>query len=98
MDYQAFISLGVYVSSCCSLCCDYCFFNLHVIPCNSPDSPDLSLLIRNKGSEPVTVTIIAPEYVQLEETKVLLQQKEDKKVNLHMKIAFGSWSKELVMM
>ncbi|XP_021754344.1 uncharacterized protein LOC110719672 [Chenopodium quinoa] len=46
------------------------------------DSPDLSLLIRNKGSEPVTVTITAPEYVQLEETKVQLQQKEDKKVKV----------------
>ncbi|XP_021757653.1 uncharacterized protein LOC110722683 [Chenopodium quinoa] len=46
------------------------------------DSPDLSLLIRNKGSEPVTVTITAPEFVQLEETKVQLQQKEDKKVKV----------------
>uniref|UniRef100_A0A803LWH9 DUF7356 domain-containing protein n=1 Tax=Chenopodium quinoa TaxID=63459 RepID=A0A803LWH9_CHEQI len=45
-------------------------------------SPDLSLLIRNKGSEPVTVTITAPEFVQLEETKVQLQQKEDKKVKV----------------
>lgn len=46
------------------------------------DSPDLSLLIQNKGSGPVTVTIRAPEYVQLEETKVQLQQKEDKKVKV----------------
>ncbi|KAL2925859.1 Phosphate acyltransferase [Bienertia sinuspersici] len=46
------------------------------------DSPDLSLLIQNKGSESVIVTITAPQYVQLEETKVQLQQKEDKKVKV----------------
>ncbi|XP_010676303.2 uncharacterized protein LOC104892161 [Beta vulgaris subsp. vulgaris] len=46
------------------------------------DSPDLSLLIRNKGSEPVNVTITAPEFVQLEEAKVQLLPKEDKKVKV----------------
>ncbi|XP_052209734.1 uncharacterized protein LOC127813055 isoform X6 [Diospyros lotus] len=43
------------------------------------ESPDLSLLIQNKGNSPLSVTISAPDFVQLEETKVQLQEKKDKK-------------------
>ncbi|KAF7150393.1 hypothetical protein RHSIM_Rhsim02G0242700 [Rhododendron simsii] len=46
------------------------------------DSPDLSLLIQNKGNDPLSVTISAPNFVQLEKTNVQLQQKEDKKVKV----------------
>ncbi|GMH26720.1 hypothetical protein Nepgr_028563 [Nepenthes gracilis] len=46
------------------------------------DSPELSLLIQNKGKRPLTVTIMAPDFVQLEKTKVSLQAKEDKKVKV----------------
>ncbi|GAV65779.1 hypothetical protein CFOL_v3_09293 [Cephalotus follicularis] len=46
------------------------------------DSPDLSLLIQNKGKGPLSITISAPDFVKLEETKVELQEKEDKKVKV----------------
>ncbi|XP_052209729.1 uncharacterized protein LOC127813055 isoform X2 [Diospyros lotus] len=46
------------------------------------ESPDLSLLIQNKGNSPLSVTISAPDFVQLEETKVQLQEKKDKKVKV----------------
>ncbi|KAE9451980.1 hypothetical protein C3L33_16132, partial [Rhododendron williamsianum] len=46
------------------------------------DSPDLSLLIQNKGNGPLNVTISAPIFVQLEKTNVQLQQKEDIKVKV----------------
>lgn len=46
------------------------------------DSPDLLLLIQNKGKRPLTVRIAAPDFVQLEKTKVQLQAKEDKKVKV----------------
>lgn len=47
---------------------------------NSSDSPDLLLLIQNKGKGPLVVTISAPDSVQLEERKVQIQEKEDTKV------------------
>ncbi|CAK7335709.1 unnamed protein product [Dovyalis caffra] len=46
------------------------------------ESPDLSLLIQNKGKVPLSVTISAPDFVQLEKTKIQLQEKEDKKVKV----------------
>lgn len=46
------------------------------------ESPGLSLLIQNKGKGPLTVMISAPDYVQLEETKIQLQEKENKKVKV----------------
>lgn len=46
------------------------------------DSPDLSLQIWNKGARPVNISITAPAFVQLEESKVQLQPKEDKKVKV----------------
>ncbi|KAL8138857.1 hypothetical protein V2J09_004858 [Rumex salicifolius] len=46
------------------------------------DSPDLLLLIKNIGKQPLIVGIAAPENVQLEKTKVQLQAKEDKKVKV----------------
>lgn len=46
------------------------------------DSPDLSLLIQNKGNDPLNVTISAPNFVQLEKTQVQLRQKEDIKVKV----------------
>lgn len=47
-----------------------------------PDSPDLSLLIQNKGNGPLNVTISAPIFVQLEKRNIQLQQKEDIKVHI----------------
>ncbi|XP_021279875.1 uncharacterized protein LOC110413421 [Herrania umbratica] len=49
------------------------------------ESPDLSLLIQNKGKEPLTIKISAPAFVQLEETDVELQEKQDKKVKVSIK-------------
>ncbi|XP_058201737.1 uncharacterized protein LOC131316406 [Rhododendron vialii] len=46
------------------------------------DSPDLSLLIQNKGNDPLSVTISASNFVQLEKRNVQLQQKEDIKVKV----------------
>ncbi|XWS50078.1 hypothetical protein CRYUN_Cryun12cG0057400 [Craigia yunnanensis] len=49
------------------------------------ESPDLSLLIQNKGKGPLTLKISAPAFVQLEETDVELQEKQDKKVKVSIK-------------
>ncbi|KAL6348829.1 hypothetical protein AAG906_033485 [Vitis piasezkii] len=49
------------------------------------DSPDLSLLIQNKGKTALTVTISAPDFVKLESTKIELQEKEDKKVKVSIR-------------
>ncbi|GFZ01272.1 hypothetical protein Acr_14g0009070 [Actinidia rufa] len=49
------------------------------------ESPDLSLLIQNKGNGPLSVTISAPDFVQLEKTKVQLQEKEDSKIKVSIK-------------
>ncbi|KAG6600522.1 hypothetical protein SDJN03_05755, partial [Cucurbita argyrosperma subsp. sororia] len=46
------------------------------------ESPDLSLLIQNKGTGPLTVKITAPDFVHLEKSEVKLQEKEDKKVKV----------------
>ncbi|KAI8569762.1 hypothetical protein RHMOL_Rhmol02G0302300 [Rhododendron molle] len=48
------------------------------------DSPDLSLLIQNKGNDPLSVTISAPIFVQLEKRNIQLQQKEDIKVKVSL--------------
>ncbi|KAJ4849501.1 hypothetical protein Tsubulata_005813 [Turnera subulata] len=54
------------------------------------DSPDLSLLIQNKGKTPLSVTIAAPDFVQLEEAKIVLQEKENRRV----KVSFTKGGKE----
>ncbi|KAA0044907.1 uncharacterized protein E5676_scaffold21G003830 [Cucumis melo var. makuwa] len=46
------------------------------------DSPQLSLLIQNKGKGPLTVKISAPDFVHLEKSEVQLQEEEDKKVKV----------------
>ncbi|XP_057968091.1 uncharacterized protein LOC131157751 isoform X2 [Malania oleifera] len=46
------------------------------------ESPDLSLLIQNKGKGPLSVAISAPDFVHLEKTSIQLQEKEDKKVKV----------------
>ncbi|KAI3862117.1 hypothetical protein MKW92_020597 [Papaver armeniacum] len=46
------------------------------------DSPDYSLLIQNKGTNPLSINIAAPKYVRLEESTIKLLQKEDKKVKV----------------
>ncbi|GAB4834553.1 hypothetical protein Ancab_032811 [Ancistrocladus abbreviatus] len=46
------------------------------------ESPDLSLLIQNKGERTLNIVIAAPEFVRLEKTEVQLQAKEDKKVKV----------------
>ncbi|XP_022931295.1 uncharacterized protein LOC111437524 [Cucurbita moschata] len=46
------------------------------------ESPQLSLLIQNKGTGPLTVKISAPDFVHLEQSEVRLQEKEDKKVKV----------------
>ncbi|KAJ6933742.1 hypothetical protein NC651_008979 [Populus alba x Populus x berolinensis] len=46
------------------------------------ESPDLSLLIQNKGKGSLSVTISAPDFVHLEKTKIQLKAKEDKKVKV----------------
>eukprot|EP00262_Sarcandra_glabra_P007526 TRINITY_DN20394_c0_g1_i1.p1 TRINITY_DN20394_c0_g1~~TRINITY_DN20394_c0_g1_i1.p1 ORF type:complete len:383 (+),score=76.39 TRINITY_DN20394_c0_g1_i1:180-1328(+) len=46
------------------------------------ESPELSLLIQNRGMAPLTVKITASESVHLEITTVQLQEKEDKKVKV----------------
>ena len=55
---------------------------------NLSESPDLSLLIQNQGNGPLSVTISAPDFVQLEKTKVQLQEKEDSKVHLNSIIEY----------
>lgn len=61
------------------------------------ESPDLSLLIQNKGKVSLTVTISAPEYVHLEKTKLQLQQKEDQKVKVSIKHS-GSGADNLIIL
>uniref|UniRef100_A0A1D1XSG9 Putative 58. protein in lys 3'region n=1 Tax=Anthurium amnicola TaxID=1678845 RepID=A0A1D1XSG9_9ARAE len=51
------------------------------------DAPTLSLLIQNKGTGSLTVNILAPDYVSLEDNVVLLQAEEDKKVKIS--VEFG---------
>ncbi|CAN1778569.1 hypothetical protein LINPERHAP1_LOCUS14427 [Linum perenne] len=46
----------------------------------SPDAPDLSLLIQNNGEVPVSVTILSPDFVHLEKNSIQLQSKEKRKV------------------
>lgn len=46
-----------------------------------PESPDLSLLVQNKGKGPLNVNISAPDFVWLEKTQIQLQEKEDVKVH-----------------
>ncbi|KAL6180399.1 hypothetical protein ACLB2K_047062 [Fragaria x ananassa] len=46
------------------------------------DSPHLSLLIQNKGKDPLVVTISAPEFVWLDKTKVQLKEKDNAKVDV----------------
>ncbi|XP_062074552.1 uncharacterized protein LOC133778589 [Humulus lupulus] len=46
------------------------------------ESPHLSLLIQNKGNNSLTVDISAPDFVQLDSTKVQLKEKENKKVEV----------------
>ncbi|KAG8661915.1 hypothetical protein MANES_01G049375v8 [Manihot esculenta] len=41
-----------------------------------------SLLVQNKGKKPLTVTISAPDFVQLEKTQLQLQEKQDEKVKV----------------
>ncbi|EEF51340.1 putative uncharacterized protein DDB_G0289963 [Ricinus communis] len=45
-----------------------------------PGNDQYSLLVQNKGKNPLTVTISAPDYVHIEKTEIQLQSKEDKKV------------------
>ncbi|KAI7990073.1 hypothetical protein LOK49_LG13G01023 [Camellia lanceoleosa] len=49
------------------------------------DSPDLSLLIQNKGNNRLSVTISASDFVVLEKTKIQLPEKEDIKVKVSIK-------------
>ncbi|XP_021894838.1 uncharacterized protein LOC110812378 isoform X2 [Carica papaya] len=49
------------------------------------ESPDLSLLIQNKGKSPLNIKISAPDFVRLEKTEVQLQEKEDRKVKVSIK-------------
>ncbi|XVF12984.1 hypothetical protein REPUB_Repub08aG0167500 [Reevesia pubescens] len=49
------------------------------------ESPELSLLIQNKGKGPLTIKISAPDFVRLEETDVELQEKQDRKVKVSIK-------------
>ncbi|XP_057994491.1 uncharacterized protein LOC131174716 [Hevea brasiliensis] len=44
--------------------------------------PQYSLLIQNKGNSPLTVTISAPDFVQLETTEIQLQAEQDEKVKV----------------
>ncbi|KAM6557698.1 hypothetical protein CsatB_004717 [Cannabis sativa] len=46
------------------------------------ESPHLSLLIQNKGNDSLTVDISAPNFVQLDRTKVQLKKKENTKVEV----------------
>ncbi|KAK9121836.1 hypothetical protein Syun_019453 [Stephania yunnanensis] len=53
------------------------------------ESPDLSLFIQNKGTSPLTVKILAPDFVNLEKSTVHLQDKEDKKVKVSFRKGNG---------
>ncbi|KAL9369467.1 hypothetical protein Peur_040666 [Populus x canadensis] len=59
------------------------------------ESPDLSLLIQNKGKGPLNVTISAPDFVHLEKTKIQLQEKDDKKVKVSIT---GGGSENLIVL
>ncbi|KAG6633946.1 uncharacterized protein LOC122290410 [Carya illinoinensis] len=48
------------------------------------ESPNLLLLIQNKGKGPLVATISAPDFVQLEERKVQIQEKGHKKVKVYI--------------
>ncbi|XP_022737227.1 uncharacterized protein LOC111290102 [Durio zibethinus] len=48
------------------------------------ESPHPALLIQNKGKGPLSIKISAPAFVQLEETDVELQKKQDKKVKVYI--------------
>ncbi|KAM7525865.1 hypothetical protein LguiA_015767 [Lonicera macranthoides] len=49
------------------------------------ESPDLSLLVQNKGKGPLNVNISAPDFVWLEKTQIQLQEKEDVKVKVSIR-------------
>ncbi|XVE58054.1 hypothetical protein DITRI_Ditri04bG0139600 [Diplodiscus trichospermus] len=53
------------------------------------ESPDLLLLIQNKGKGSLTIKISAPAFVQLEGTEVELPEKQDKKVYVKNTIKFS---------
>ncbi|CAI9094295.1 OLC1v1030010C1 [Oldenlandia corymbosa var. corymbosa] len=44
------------------------------------ESPDLSLLIQNKGKRPVTVTISAPDFVKLQQKQIQVKENDNEKV------------------
>lgn len=44
------------------------------------DSPVLSLLVQNKGKNPLTISISAPKSVQLDTTEVQLQENRNTEV------------------
>ncbi|KAL5541282.1 hypothetical protein UlMin_042504 [Ulmus minor] len=46
------------------------------------DSPHLSLLIQNKGNKTLAVKIIAPDFVQLDRTKVRVNKKDNERVQV----------------
>ncbi|KAJ8555862.1 hypothetical protein K7X08_013358 [Anisodus acutangulus] len=46
------------------------------------DSPDLSLLVQNKGKDTARISIMAPKFVKLEQNQIELQGKENKKVSI----------------
>ncbi|ONK79143.1 uncharacterized protein A4U43_C01F3370 [Asparagus officinalis] len=49
------------------------------------DSLDLSLMIQNKGKESLDIIIVAPDFVNLEQSTVQLKAKEDKEVKVSVK-------------
>ncbi|KAJ8768482.1 hypothetical protein K2173_022571 [Erythroxylum novogranatense] len=49
------------------------------------ESPELSLLIQNRGKGPLKVTISAPDFMELEKSEVQLQEKEDQKVKVSIR-------------
>ncbi|MBA0858719.1 hypothetical protein Goshw_030226, partial [Gossypium schwendimanii] len=53
--------------------------------CNIPDSPNLLLVIQNKGKGPLTLKISAPAFVHLDEMDVELQENQDTKVKITIK-------------
>ncbi|KAF5195185.1 transmembrane protein [Thalictrum thalictroides] len=68
--------------------------NLFMYQCLwSPESLDLSLLIQNKGTKPLSVKISAPDYVHLENNSVHLPEKENQKV----KVSIGKGSKDALI-
>ncbi|KAK4747922.1 hypothetical protein SAY87_014508 [Trapa incisa] len=49
------------------------------------DSPKLSLLIQNKGKGSLTVSISAPDLVELKETKIQVKEKESREVMISVR-------------